>query len=130
MDESPHDRPDLEKRVSWAENRTEWAEDRTVLANERTFAGWMRTGLASIAVALGLKAVFYDFQPSWVPRAVAMIFVISAIFVFWAAWRNASRTSKRINNHDVKQQSRPRMAAMAAMLSVGAAAIGGILWML
>ena len=43
-----------------ADARTAWAEDRTVLANERTFAGWMRTGMACIALALGLKAVFKD----------------------------------------------------------------------
>ena len=51
----------MNKSNDLAENRTDWAEDRTILANERTFAGWMRTGMASLAVAIGLKAVFGGF---------------------------------------------------------------------
>ncbi|MDF1729557.1 MAG: DUF202 domain-containing protein, partial [Sulfitobacter sp.] len=47
-----------ENKNELAEDRTDWAEDRTILANERTFAGWMRTGMASLAVAIGLKAVY------------------------------------------------------------------------
>ncbi|HEY9553776.1 DUF202 domain-containing protein [Allosphingosinicella sp.] len=39
------------------------AEDRTVLANERTFAGWVRTGLATIAIGLGFSALFRQMEP-------------------------------------------------------------------
>ena len=54
------DKDAAEAKTEWAEDRTDWAEDRTILANERTFAGWMRTGMAAIAIAVGLKAVFND----------------------------------------------------------------------
>ena len=72
-----------------AQDRTDWAEDRTILANERTFAGWMRTGMASVALALGLRAVFGSFEPTWVPKAVASGFILTAIMIFWAARQSA-----------------------------------------
>lgn len=50
-DTAASQRPDREL----ARARTKWAEDRTVLANERTFSGWARTGLTSLAVALGFR---------------------------------------------------------------------------
>ena len=65
-----------------AESRTDWAEDRTILANERTFAGWMRTGMACVAVAIGLRAVFGEFEPTWVAKAVASVFIIAALYVY------------------------------------------------
>jgi hypothetical protein len=43
--------PKSADKTELAEERTDWAEDRTILASERTFAGWVRTGLASLAVA-------------------------------------------------------------------------------
>ena len=48
-----------------ARDRTDLAEDRTILANERTFAGWMRTGLATIGIALGFQALFGRVDPTW-----------------------------------------------------------------
>ncbi|MEY8838652.1 DUF202 domain-containing protein, partial [Cribrihabitans sp. XS_ASV171] len=42
-------------KTDMAESRTDWAEDRTLLANERTYAGWLRTGMAAVALALGTR---------------------------------------------------------------------------
>lgn len=72
-----------------ARTRTEWAEDRTILANERTFSSWIGTGMGGIGVAIGLKAVFGDFEPTWAAKAVATLFLVAAILVFWAARRQA-----------------------------------------
>lgn len=119
-----------DKSTEWAEDRTDWAEDRTILANERTFAGWMRTGMAALAVALGLKAVFRDFEPTWIARAVAEVFVIAAILIFWAAQQNASRTQKRMNSHETDPQSRFRMTVISVILTFGALATGIVLWFL
>ncbi|RVT85877.1 DUF202 domain-containing protein [Rhodobacteraceae bacterium CCMM004] len=113
-----------------AEERTDWAEDRTILANERTFAGWMRTGLACVAVALGLKAVFGDFQPDWLPRLVANLFCVIGIAIFWMARRNACRTTRRMDEHDTESQSTLGMTLTAAAMALGAAATGAILWWL
>jgi putative membrane protein len=81
-----------------AEGRTNWAGDRTTLANERTFAGWMRTGMASAALAIGLKAVFAPFEPTWVTELVATGFIAIAIFIFMAAQRQACATIARLGS--------------------------------
>ena len=72
-----------------AEQRTNWAEDRTIMANERTFSSWMGTGLGAIGVAIGLKAVFGAFEPTWAAKAVATIFLVTAVAIFWSAQRQA-----------------------------------------
>ncbi|NKB26694.1 MAG: DUF202 domain-containing protein [Rhodobacteraceae bacterium] len=113
-----------------AEERTDWAEDRTMLANERTFGGWMRTGMASVGVALGLKAVFAAFEPTWVPRLVASIFILVAVLIFWAARRNAAKMMQRLNSHVAESASTTRMTIITVVLSAGAAATGLILWFL
>ncbi|MBA97576.1 MAG: DUF202 domain-containing protein [Sulfitobacter sp.] len=113
-----------------AEDRTNWAEDRTILANERTFAGWMRTGMASLAVAIGLKAVFGDFHPTWAAKGVASIFVVAAVYIFWAAHDAASQTLERLTDHHANAQPNARMKTLAVIFSFASVAVGGILWML
>lgn len=119
-----------EDRTDWAEDRTDWAEDRTILANERTFAGWMRTGMAAIGVALGLKAVFGDFEPTWLAKAGATLFIVVAILIFWAARQSSCRTQNWMNDHAVERQSATRTTIIATILSIGAVLTGTILWYL
>ncbi|WP_238538241.1 YidH family protein [Oceaniovalibus guishaninsula] len=113
-----------------AEDRTDWAEDRTILANERTFAGWMRTGMAAVAVAIGLKAVFGDFTPTWMAKAVASLFLAAALYIFWSARQQAAATRDRMEARSAEPQSNSRMTAMAAILAFGTVAVGVILWLL
>ena len=113
-----------------ADTRTAWAEDRTMLANERTFAGWMRTGMACIALALGLKAIFKDTDYPIVAKGVAEVFIIVAILIFWAAATKSRETQKRMTDHDVDAQSHQRMTILASVLTFGAVATGVILWLL
>jgi putative membrane protein len=121
---------DQDKKTDWAEWRTDWAEDRTVLANERTFAGWMRTGMAAIAIAVGLRAVFDAAEPVWVPKLVSTVFVGAALVIFWSAWRNTSQGSERLSTHDTKRQDSRVFAVLAATFSLGAVAVCAILWTL
>ncbi len=127
MDESDGDG---DRKTRLAEDRTNWAEDRTLLANERTFAGWMRTGMAALGVALGLKAVFGPFDPTWVAKAAATVFILIAVLIFAAAAREARRAQARIASHDAEAQSTRRMLLLAILLSVGGLATGAILWLL
>ena len=113
-----------------AEDRTDWAEDRTILANERTFAGWMRTGMASLAVAIGLRAVFGEFEPTWAAKAVASIFIMSAVYIFWAAHDSATKTLSRLNDHHANAQPNNRMRLIALLFSAASLGVGGILWAL
>ena len=113
-----------------AERRTDWAEDRTILANERTFAGWMRTGMACVAIAIGLKAVFGDFDPTWMAKAVATVFLVAAIGIFWSARHRACTTLKRLNQRDAEAQKPNNYIIMATILTAGTVGVGGILWWL
>lgn len=113
-----------------ADTRTAWAEDRTMLANERTFAGWMRTGMACIALALGLKAIFKDTDYPLLAKCVAEIFIVVAILIFWAAVTKCREAQKRMDDHDVEAQSHRRMTVLASVLTIGALATGVLLWFL
>ncbi|MBM1633319.1 DUF202 domain-containing protein [Sulfitobacter mediterraneus] len=113
-----------------AKDRTDWAEDRTILANERTFAGWMRTGMASLAIAVGLKAVFGAFDPTWLAKSVASVFVLIAIYIFWAAQQQSRRTLDRLSEHQAASQPHSRMRNLAIAFIGGSIATGAILWTL
>jgi len=120
----------MNKNTELAENRTNWAEDRTILANERTFAGWMRTGMACVALALGLRAVFSEFEPTWIAKGVASMFILLAVFIFWAAQNSAAQTLSRLTETEACAQPLRRTRLIAAFLSIGALATGAILWLL
>lgn len=122
------DEPD--RKTRWAEDRTDWAEDRTILANERTFAGWLRTGMAAVAVAIGLRAVFRDADATWLPKGVATVFILAALVVFWSARRNAVKAQRRLNAHKAEIQTTRVFTLVAVTLSVGAVATGVVLWSL
>lgn len=113
-----------------AVDRTDWAEDRTLLANERTFAGWMRTGMACVGLALGMKAVFGAFEPTWIAKMGASVFIAVALFIFWSAQQRSCKAQRRFTENDVAAQSTSRMTFMAVFLSAGALLTGIILWLL
>lgn len=113
-----------------AEDRTDWAEDRTVLANERTFAGWMRTSAAFTGIAIGLKAVFGEADPTWVAKAAATAFLVIAVGLVWTAYRAARATQKRLDAQAATPQSQNTFLAVALGLSGATLAVGVILWSL
>ena len=124
MSDEPSDKNEL------SEQRTHWAEDRTLLANERTFASWMRTGMACVGVALGLRAVFAATDHSMIAKAVAELFILTGILIFATAARRSFRMRKRITDHDASAQSHQNMVITASIMAVGAFATGVILWLL
>ena len=119
-----------DKKTKWAEDRTDWAEDRTLLANERTYAGWLRTGAACVAVALGLKAVFEETDPVWLAKGVATVFLLSAAGIFVSAAQQSYKAQGRINQHDTEATPPRRMLVLSAALVAGTVATGVILWTL
>ncbi|WP_121024501.1 YidH family protein [Litoreibacter meonggei] len=113
-----------------AEERTDWAEDRTIMANERTFASWMGTGLGAIGVAIGLKAVFGDFDPTWAAKIVASMFLIVAILIFWSAQKQATKTWERLTETHAEATPSRNFRFLALLMSLAAAAVGAVLWSL
>ena len=117
-------------KTKWAEDRTDWAEDRTLLANERTYAGWLRTGAACVAVALGLNAVFDETEPVWLAKAVSTLFLLAAAGIFVSAAQQSYKAQGRIHEHDTEATPPRRMLVLAAILVLGTVATGVILWTL
>ncbi|UWQ13912.1 DUF202 domain-containing protein [Aliiroseovarius sp. M344] len=122
-----HQEKDSEEK---AETRTRWAEDRTIMANERTFSAWMGTGLGAVGVAIGLKAVFGAFDPTWAAKLVASLFLLTAIIIYWAARRQACKTLMRLSDNDAEAMPTKSFTTLAVLMTVATISVGGILWAL
>ncbi|MEL6839358.1 MAG: DUF202 domain-containing protein [Pseudomonadota bacterium] len=120
----------MSSKADLAEERTKWAEDRTIMANERTFSSWMGTGLGAIGVAIGLKAVFGAFEPTWAAKLVATLFLAVAIMIFWSARMQACKTLARLHEQDVAATPTRSFTALAIVMTIAAIATGIILWSL
>jgi putative membrane protein len=112
------------------DNRTKWSEDRTILANERTFSAWMGTGLGSVGIAIGLKAVFGATDPTWVAKAVASMFLLVAILIYWMACRQAKKTLERISENDAEALDTKSFTRLSAFMTFATLATGAVLWSL
>ncbi|QFT91709.1 hypothetical protein FIU86_02565 [Roseovarius sp. THAF9] len=130
MPQDDADHGEQDKKTRWAENRTDWASDRTILANERTFNSWMGTGLGAVGVAIGLKAVFGAFEPTWAAKAVASVFLVIAIVVFWAARHQARKTISSMETYDAAPMPTRNFTLLASLMTIATLATGAILWSL
>lgn len=110
-------------------DRTDLAEDRTILANERTYAGWIRTALTALAVALGLRALMRSFEPVWVPQLISSAFVVVAIALIWLAWRRARHVQSRLDMHAIEGMPRTPMGWITGLMIVASLALGVVLWL-
>lgn len=113
-----------------AEQRTDLAEDRNIMAMERTFAGWMRTAFAAIGIGLAFRAVFGEFQPPWLAKAIATMFVASGGILAIVAQRRARKTMARLNSHRMKPASAPNFGLLGYAVAFGAAVLIAGLWIL
>jgi putative membrane protein len=106
------------------------AEDRTILSNERTFAGWVRTSLGSIAIGLGFRGLFWQFEPEWIPRSIATGFLLLAIAIVWLAVRRSSAVTRRLSSHVVETAQPVNLVLMATAITVGAGVLGVAIWLI
>jgi putative membrane protein len=113
-----------------AGERTDLAQDRTVLANERTYAGWMRTGLAAMGVSVGFNALFGRLEPAWVPKAIATLLLLIAIFIFVSAERRAQWVRSHIKTHEVETLGIANLRLITAGLVLVALALAAAFWLL
>jgi putative membrane protein len=117
-------------RDELAETRTSLAEDRTILAHERSFAGWVRTGMAAVGIGLGFNALFEALNPTWVPKAIATMFLVIAIFIFISAERRACGIIARLEPHEIKALHPVKMRLLTGGLVVATLALGIAIWTL
>ena len=113
-----------------AEERTDLAEDRTIMATERTFAGWMRTAFAAIGIGLGFRAVFGEFDPPWLARAIATAFILLGAAVAFTAERRARKTLSRLTSHEAETPDVPSLQWMGWGVGSGAIVLATALWFL
>jgi putative membrane protein len=113
-----------------SKTRTIWAEDHTVLANERTFSSWMGTGLGSVAIAVGLKAVFGATDPTWVAKLAASLFLVVAITICWMAQKQACKTLERLSENDAESMPAKNFTKLAWIMTIATLVTGGVLWSL
>ncbi|HWH18737.1 MAG TPA: DUF202 domain-containing protein [Allosphingosinicella sp.] len=113
-----------------AEERTDLAQDRTLLANERTYAGWLRTGMASIAIALGFQALFEEMNPTWAPKAIATSFLLIGIFIVVAAERRGAAVQKRFHAHEVETFKLVNLRLITIGVVVATLALIAAIWTL
>lgn len=113
-----------------AEERTDLAEDRNIMAMERTFAGWMRTAFAAIGIGLAFRAVFGEFDPPWLARAIATAFILLGAIVAYTAERRACHTFQRLTSHSLDAPKIPSIRWLGWSVSFGAVLLAIALWVL
>ena len=117
-------------REELAVERTHFAEDRTIMAMERTFAGWMRTAFAAIGIGLAFHVVFGAFEPPWLARAIATVFILAGAWLGIAAERRACRTFARLKPHDIDAPQAPLFKWLGWAVAIGALVLIAGLWVL
>ena len=121
---------ETQDREELAVERTHFAEDRTIMAMERTFAGWMRTAFAAIGIGLAFHVVFGAFQPPWLARAIATVFILAGAWLGIAAERRACRTVARLKPHDIDAPQAPLFKWLGWAVAIGALVLIAGLWVL
>lgn len=109
-----------EERTDLAEERTLWADQRTYLAQQRTFAGWIRTGLATTAVGLGIVEFIGQEEPAWLIRSVgATMTLLGALIPILAliGYRKVD-TDLRRNDRPGSSIALPWLVLIAILMSV------------
>ena len=119
-----------EDRTDFAEDRTDFAEDRTLLANERTFAGWIRTGLAAVGLGIAFNALFGKLSPAWLARAIASLFILVGLVIFYLAQRNGSAVCARLQAHRVEPLGGMNLRLVAGLMAAGSIALLVGIWLL
>lgn len=120
----------IDKSTEWAEVRTDLAEDRNIMAMERTFAGWIRTAFAAIGIGLAFKALFGAFDPPWLAKAVATMFILAGGWLAISAERRTCATMERLDAHRIEAVATPNFKALAYAVALGAVVLVVGLWVL
>ena len=110
--------------------RTDLAEDRNIMAMERTFAGWIRTSFAAIGIGLAFRAVFGDFQPPWLAKAIGTMFVAAGGVLAITAQHRARATLRRLHSHEMTPPSSPNFMLLGYAVAIGAALLIAGFWLL
>ena len=122
--------PEKQDSNDLAKERTQYAEDRNIMAMERTFAGWIRTAFAAIGIGLAFRVLFGAFEPPWLAKAIATLFIAAGALLAFSAQRRACHTRSRLDSHEFERASSPNFRLLAYSVMAGAAILIAGLWVL
>ena len=75
------------ERSELAMDRTEWAQHRTILASDRTFSAWLRTGLSSMGVGIGIVELLRGDGAGGITLIIGVILILlgatASVLSFW-----------------------------------------------
>ena len=117
-------------RNELAARRTGFAEDRTIMAMERTFAGWMRTAFAAIGIGLAFHVMFDEFEPPWLARAIATLFILAGAGLAVSAERRACDSLAKLEPHRIVGPPLPKFRWLGWAAALGALLLIAGLWIL
>jgi len=90
----------------------------------------MRTGLAAVGIGLGFNALFGKLEPLWIPKAIATLFMIIGIFIFWIAQQNGCAVQNRLNSHRATPVKPNNLRIISGLMATGAIALIVGIWMI
>lgn len=86
--------------------------------------------MTAVGIGLGFNALFQTLEPTWVPKAIATIFLLIAVFVFISAEHRAARAIGRLEAHRIAALAPVRLRLLTCVLTFATAALGAAIWVL
>jgi len=82
--------------------------------------------MASVGIAIAFNALFKSFEPTWVAKAIATVFLLIAIWIFHSAERRACTIISKLHAHQVTslRPVRARLISRAFILATVALGVG------
>ena len=105
---------------SLPESRNKWAHERTRLAKERTFAAWLRSGLATVGVGLGLVKLFPKVEPRWLMQMSGLLFICAGGIIFVVGYKTYHTVIKKMEKEGFKGIPSLYMGILTIMMLLGA----------
>ncbi|TIC84472.1 DUF202 domain-containing protein [Nocardioides sp. GY 10127] len=87
----------MQRWPRWVYDEGEEPDYRFTLANERTFLAWIRTALALLAGAVGVRALDLGL-PGWAEQSLAGVLALlgmAGAAVAWTRWARGERAMRR-----------------------------------
>ena len=86
--------------------------------------------MASVGIGLGFNALFRSLEPVWMPKAIATVFLLVAIFIFVSAERRACVMINRLEPHKVLALKPIRIRLLGWALIMATLALAAAIWLL
>ena len=104
---------------SSSDSRTNWAHERTRLAKERTFSAWLRSGLSTVGVGLGLVKLLPSVEPRWMMQLIGVLFIGAGAIIFVMGYATYHNVMKKLEDEGFKGIPSIFMGVLTFMMLLG-----------